>query len=155
MQVLKVAASIVLGVIGLLTLIIGFAAPFYEERFNERRERFLREGKPIKETVLTKVAGRKGKYLVAAPAGTPQPAAGVHPEGKWVRVSPAEFARYDRGDPIELLVIGEEYFLRDSEFYTVLRPMEATALFGITGVVFLLVRYGWKIEQTPSGAAVV
>ena len=140
MQVLKIAALIVLGVIGFLTLIIGVAAPFYEEAFNERRERFRREGTPLKEAVLAKVRGRKGRYLVAAPAGTPRPAAGEHPEGKWVRVSPADFARYEPGDPIELLVIGEEYFLRDAEFYTVLRPMEATLLFGLAGVVFVLIK---------------
>jgi hypothetical protein len=154
MRALKALALIVLGFVGLLTLIIGLAAPFYETRFNERRERFLREGKPVRETVLTKVVGRKGKFLVTAPEGTPPPAAGDHPEGKWVRVSPAEFARYEAGDPIELLVIGEEYFLRDSEFYTVLRPMEATVLFGIVGVVFLAVRFGWKIENGTGGPKV-
>ena len=47
-------------------------------------------------------------------------------------------------------MIGEEYFLRDAEFYTVLQPLEVTLLFGITGVVFLLVRYNWKINDKPS-----
>jgi hypothetical protein len=146
MQFLKGVALVVLGAIALLTLIIGAAAPLYEDAFNARRERFLREGKPVEETVLTKVVGRKGKYLVAAPAGTPPPAAGEHPEGKWVRVSPADFARYEVGEPIELLVIGEEYFLRDAEFYTVLRPTEAIVLFAIAGVSFVLVKR-WQPRQ--------
>jgi hypothetical protein len=143
MRWVKGISLVVLGAIALLTLIIGVAAPLYEANFNERRERFLQEGKPVTETVIACVIGRKGKFLVTAPQGTPLPAPGAHPEGNWIRVSPATYEQYHVGDKIDLLVIGEEFFVRDSQFYTVLTPTQATTFFGITGVLFVLL-LRWK-----------
>ena len=151
MQVIRFVALLVLGAIGFLALVVAAAAPFYRDHFEARRERFLREGTPLTETVIAKVVGNKGKYLVCAAQGTPLPAAGEQPVGKWVRVSPATFAQYQLDDQIELLAIGEEYFVRDSEFYTVLQPIEAAIIFVLAGFSFVLVKKVWKIE--PGGAA--
>jgi hypothetical protein len=144
MRIIKVLALIVLGAITLLSLVVGIAAPFYEANFNERRERFQREGIPVTETVLAKVVGRKGKHVVCGPEGAPLPAAGEHPEGRWVRVSPATFDEYHIGDRIELLVIGEEYFVRDARFYTILQPTEAYILVALGVFSFVLVKKVWK-----------
>jgi hypothetical protein len=40
-------------------------------------------------------------------------------------------------------VIGEESFVRNSRFYTVMNFPQATVLFGITGLAFVLV-LRWK-----------
>jgi hypothetical protein len=152
MQVVKIIVLIVLGAIGFLSLIIGAAAPLYRDSFEAKRERFLREGTPVTEAVIARVIGRKGKFLVCAPAGTPLPAAGMHPEGRWVRVSPTTYEQYRLNDPIELLVIGDETFVRDSEFYTVLQPTEATIIFALTGVAFVLVKKLWKFEPADAAA---
>jgi hypothetical protein len=145
MRVVKIIVLIVLGVIAFFTLIIGVAAPLYEASFNEKRERFLREGTPSTETIVTKTIGRKGKYLIVGPEGSLPPAAGERPEGKWVRVSPATYKQYQIGDRIELLTIGEETFVRDSQFYTVLTWKEATAFFAVAGLLFVVVLRLWHV----------
>jgi hypothetical protein len=120
---INVGLAIVLGLVSFFSLILGVSTIVAEHQFGVRRERFLSEGTPVEETLRGKRIGRRTRSFIIAPAdskafeGEPGPS-----DGRWVRVHRPTYERYAIGDRIGLLRIGDDFFVRDDEFYSRFRP---------------------------------
>jgi len=143
---LKVGLVIVLGLLAFFTLILGVSTIVAEHQFGVRRERFRREGIPAVETVRGKKVGRRTRSLVIAPADSKPFAGEPGPgDGRWVRVHRPAFERYQVGDRVELLKIGDDYFVRDDEFHSRFSPPVCLIGGAIAAAAVVVVAKGWKI----------
>jgi len=142
----KALVLLVLGCVALFGFLIGGATIVAEDQFAARRERFHREGTPVVETVTGKKVGRRTPYLIISPAdshpfvGEPGPG-----DGRWVKAAPATYERFQVGDRVELLRIGDDFFVTGDEFYRKFSPPKSILVGAIGVVAFLLVFRFWKV----------
>jgi hypothetical protein len=116
---LKVALVILIGLVAFFAMILGLSTVVAEHQAGVRRERFQQEGTPVVETIKAKKAGRRYRYLIIAPPGTIQfQGEPQSSDGRWVRVYRPAFERFQVGDAVDFLKIGDDYLVRDDEFYS-------------------------------------
>jgi hypothetical protein len=144
-SVAKALVLFVLGCVAFFGLLVGASTIVAENQFESRRERFHREGVRVTERVAGKKLGRRTPYLIISPAGTaafegePGPS-----DGRWVRAAPATYDRYQVGDRVELLQIGDDYFVEGDTFYKKFSPPKSFVVSAIGAFAFLLVYRFWK-----------
>jgi hypothetical protein len=145
-SVAKALVLVVLGCVAFFGLLIGASTIVAEDQFEARRERFQREGTRVVERVAGKKLGRRTPYLVIAPAGLPAFEGEPGPsDGRWVRAAPATYERFQVGDQVDLLRIGDDYFVEGDVFYQKFSPRKSFLVSAIGAIAFWLVYRLWKV----------